>query len=137
MKPPPPTERIVQRQILAMMGRCFPDVLVHHSPNGGHLAGDASARFRQVGALKGDGMKVGWPDLTAVWNHAVAFMEVKRPGYTPSAVKPQQREIHARLAEMGFAPAIVTCEQEAFNFLRDRGAPWNGLKLLSMMERAA
>jgi hypothetical protein len=122
-KAPPPTERQVQRSILQMMGTAFPSVLVHHSPNGGHLAGDKIARFMQVGALKGDGMKIGWPDLTCVWNHGIAFMEVKRPGYTPSQVSSQQREIHAQLAEMGFAPAIVTTSAEAFSFLRERGAP--------------
>lgn len=125
MKPPPPTERIVQRQILAMIGTAFPRVFVHHSPNGGHLAGNDAARFKQVGALKGDGMKVGFPDLIAFWNHGVALMEVKRPGYSPSAVKPAQIQVHATLAEMGFAPAIVTSPAEAFAFLRERGAPTN------------
>jgi hypothetical protein len=125
VKRPAFTERAVQRAILGMMGVCFPSVLVHHSPNGGHLAGDREARFKQVGALKGDGMKVGWPDLTCVWNRGVAFMEVKRPGYRPSEVSPQQHEIHARLAELGFAPAIVTSAEEAFAFLKERGAPTN------------
>jgi hypothetical protein len=41
----PPNERQTQRAILAMLGRSFPRVLVHHSPNGGHLAGDREARF--------------------------------------------------------------------------------------------
>lgn len=118
-----PTERQVQRSILAMMGTAFPRVLVHHSPNGGHLAGNDQARFKQVGALKGDGMKTGFPDLIAIWNHGVAFMEVKRPGYSPSQVSPAQIELHATLAEMGFTPAIVTSQEEAFAFLKERGAP--------------
>jgi|SRR5689334_3566273 len=110
-----------------MIGRSFPRVLVHHSPNGGHLAGDREARFKQVGALKGDGMKVGFPDLACYWNHGHCLMEVKRPGYTPSCVSDAQRAMHVTLAEMGYQPAIVTCEEEAFQFLRDRGAPWNGV----------
>lgn len=125
MKAPPPTERQVQRSILQMMGTAFPRVLVHHSPNGGHLAGNDEARFKQAGALRGDGMKAGFPDLIAIWNRGVAFMEVKRPGYTPSQVSPQQVQIHAQLAEMGFSPAIVTSPEEAFAFLRERGAPTN------------
>jgi hypothetical protein len=125
MKLPPPTERQVQRAIISMMGTAFPSVLVHHSPNGGHLAGNDEARFKQAGALRGDGMKPGFPDLIAIWNRGVAFMEVKRPGYAPSQVKPQQIQIHARLAELGFAPAIVTSPEEAFAFLRERGAPTN------------
>jgi hypothetical protein len=123
----PPNERQTQRAILAMLGRSFPRVLVHHSPNGGHLAGDREARFKQVGALKGDGMKTGWPDLTCVWNHGIAFIEVKRPKFTPSCVSKDQRAIHVTLAEMGFPVAIATCEEEAFQHLRDRGAPWNGI----------
>lgn len=118
-----PTERQVQRSILEMAGICFPSVLIHHSPNGGHLAGDREARFKQVGALKGDGMKPGFPDLLCVWNHGVAFIEVKRPGYRPSDVSPDQARMHARLAELGFTPAIVTSSDEAFAFLKQRGAP--------------
>jgi len=123
---PVPTERQVQRSILDMMGKLFPAVLVHHSPNGGHLAGDRQARFKQVGALKGDGMKVGWPDLTCVWNRGVAFMEVKRPGWTPSRVSEQQLSIHDKLADCGFKPAIVASVEEAEAFLLDRGAPCIG-----------
>lgn len=122
MKPPIPTERATQRAILQMMGTCFPSVLVHHSPNGAHLAGEDSARFRQIGALKGDGMKTGWPDLLCVWNRGVAFMEVKRPGCA-KRISPDQEIIHARLAECGYQVAIVTSPEEAFAFLRDRGAP--------------
>lgn len=119
------SERQVQRAILQMAGTCFPSVLIHHSPNGGHLAGDREARFKQVGARKGDGMKTGFPDLIAIWNHGVAFLEVKRPGYSPSEVSPAQIGMHAKLAEMGFAPAVVTSPEEAFAFLRERGAPTN------------
>lgn len=118
-------ERDVQRSILRMCGTCFPDVLIHHSPNGGHLAGDKMARWRQVGALKGDGMKTGFPDLIAIWNRGVAFMEVKRPKYTPSDVSDDQRKLHKRLMELGFEPAIVTSAAEAFSFLKERGAPTN------------
>jgi len=123
MKLPPPKEREVQRSILRMAGTHFPDVLIHHSPNGGHLAGDKLARFKQAGALKGDGMKPGFPDLICFWNHGVALMEVKRPGYTPSDVKDEQVKIHGTLAEMGFAPAIVTSPADAYAFLIERGAP--------------
>ena len=130
-------ERQAQRQILAMVGRCFPSAFVHHSPNGGHLAGDGGARYRQVGALKGDGMKPGFPDLAVYWNHGHCLLEVKRPRYTPSMVSPDQVRVHQSLAEMGWPVAIVTGEEEAFQVLRDRGAPWNRVLPVSMMERAA
>ena len=125
MKPPAPSERQVQRAILHMMGWAFPRVLVWHIPNGAFLGDDEQARKRTMGMLLGDGLKPGAPDLACYWNHGHALIEVKRPGYSPSQVKPKQIEIHAELAEMGFAPAIVTSPEEAFAFLRERGAPTN------------
>lgn len=134
VRAPLPTERCVQRSILAMAGRCFPEVILHASPNGGHLAGDSVARFKQVGALRGDGMKVGWPDLICLWNHGVAFIEVKRPKV--GKVSEVQERMHHDLAERGFPVAVVISVEEAFQHLRDRGAPWNGLKPLEMMVAA-
>lgn len=135
MKPPPISERQAQRSILQMIGRCFPAVVYHHSPNGAHLAGGDAARFKQIGALKGDGMKCGWPDIVTHWNHGTAYMEVKAPGRARN-ISPDQRAVHELLASMGFPVAIVTNEAEAFQILIDRGAPWNRLKPLSMMEAA-
>jgi hypothetical protein len=51
---PIPTERQVQRSILQMMGLMFPRVFVTHVPNGAHLAGGDTSRFKQAGALKGN-----------------------------------------------------------------------------------
>lgn len=123
MKLPAPTERQTQRAILDMMGKLFPQVFVAHVPNGAHLAGGKLERIMQMGALKGDGLKNGFPDLIAYWNHGHCLMEVKRPGYSPSAIRPEQTKIHERLAEMGWRPAIVTSPEEAFAFLKERGAP--------------
>jgi hypothetical protein len=119
----PPKERQVQRSILEMMGIAFPHVFVAHVPNGAHLSGDERARCMQIGALKGDGLKNGFPDLVCYWNRGHCLMEVKRPGYRPSDVRPDQLRIHETLTEMGWAPAIVTSPEEAFAFLRERGAP--------------
>lgn len=123
MKAPIPTERQVQRSILHMMGYAFPRVLVWHVPNGAFLGEDEKARRRTMGMLLGDGLKPGAPDLACYWNHGHCLLEVKRPGYSPSQVSDRQIEMHARLAEMGFAPGIVTSPEEAFEFLRERGAP--------------
>jgi hypothetical protein len=120
MKPPVPTERAVQRSILGMMGLCFPDVFVAHVPNGAHLSGDERARCMQMGALKGDGLKTGFPDLVLYWNHGHALIEVKRPG---GKLNPAQEALHPVLAEMGFAPAICTSADEAYDYLIERGAP--------------
>lgn len=125
MKLPIPTERQVQRSILAMMGHCFPQVLVWHVPNGAFLGNDERARRRTMGGLLGDGLKPGAPDLATYWNHGHALIEVKRPGYSPSQVSLQQTVMHGQLAEMGYPVGIVTSPAEAFAFLKDRGAPTN------------
>lgn len=120
MKPPPPTERAVQRSILAMVKLRFPDVFVAHIPNGAHLFGDDRTRAMQMGALKGDGLRKGMPDLAAYWNHGHALIEVKRPG---GKLSPDQEELHALFAAMGHKPAVCTSQAEAYLFLRERGAP--------------
>lgn len=122
MKPPIPTERQIQRAILKMAGLCFPDVLLAHVPNGAHLSGNERERCMQMGALKGDGLKIGFPDLIAIWNRGVAFIEVKRPG---GKLSPQQLVMHDRLNQLGYTPAVVTSPAEAFEFLKERGAPAN------------
>lgn len=120
MKAPIPTERQVQRSILAMAGTHFPDVFVCHVPNGAHLSGDERARCMQMGALKGDGLKVGFPDLLFYWNHGHALIEVKRPGGKLSS---HQEAMHLLLASMGYQPAVCTSPEEAYSFLVERGAP--------------
>lgn len=123
-----PTERQVQRAILRMAGICFPDMLIAHVPNGAHLAGDSTARFKQMGALLGDGLKRGWPDLICVWRGGVALLEVKRPG---GRLTGEQPALHAQLAAIGHAPEVVTSPGEAFAALVDRGAvakvQWGGV----------
>ena len=119
-----PSERSVQRQILAMCGTCFPDVLIHHSPNGAQLAGNPTARFKQIGALKGDGMRKGFVDLIAIWSGGVAFIEVKRPKL--GRLSPEQAVMIERLRGMGWPVAVVTSTDEAHTFLKNSGAPCVG-----------
>lgn len=119
---PLPTERQTQRSILQMLGLVFPETFVTHVPNGAHLAGNDAARFKQMGALKGDGLKTGFPDLAIYWNHGHALIEVKRPGCA-KRLSPDQKAVHARLEELGWPVAVVTSPSEAFTFLRERGAP--------------
>jgi hypothetical protein len=119
-----PTERQVQRGILAMARACFPDVLIHHSPGGAHLAGSPTSRFKQMGALKGDGMRVGFPDLICLWNGGAAFMEVKRP--KRSVVSAEQTAMLTRLIDMGWNARIVKSVEDAHAFLKACGAPCKG-----------
>jgi hypothetical protein len=116
-----PTERQIQRAILAMARTCFPDVLIHHSPGGAHLAGSATARFKQMGALKGDGMRPGFPDLICVWKGGVAFMEVKRAKL--SKVSPEQEQMLSLIRGMGHPVAIIKSVDDAHTFLKVSGAP--------------
>lgn len=117
-----PTERQVQRSILAMCGVCFPDVLIIHIPNGAHLAGNSTARFKQMGALKGDGFKPGVPDLLCLWApFQGCFIEVKRPKL--GRVSVEQAAIQARLVDLCWPVTNVTSVEEAYTFLRQCGAP--------------
>lgn len=120
-----PTERQVQRGILKMCGLCFPKVFITAIPNGAHLAGNDQARFKQMGALKGDGLKVGFPDLLCLWSVGKgALIEVKRPKL--GKMSPDQSAVHMILMDLGWACRVVTSETEAFQFLRGCGAPWSG-----------
>lgn len=121
-----PTERQVQRAILKMCGDVFPSALVAHVPNGAHLSGDVRARCMQIGALKGDGMKPGFPDLIVTWNHGVGFLEVKRPKL--GKVSGEQEAIHATLREQGHGIAVVTSATEAQAFMLDWGVPATGAR---------
>jgi hypothetical protein len=117
-----PTERQTQRAILSMMGTCFRDVFVTHIPNGAHLAGNPIARFKQMGALKGDGLKIGMPDLLCLWSpRDGCFIEVKRP--KTGRLSDEQRAVHARLIELCWPVKTVTSADEAYRFLRECGAP--------------
>lgn len=119
---PVPSERQVQRSILRMMGSCFRDVFVTHIPNGAHLAGNERARFKQMGALKGDGLKPGFPDLLALWAPGRgALIEVKRPkGFR---ISDDQKAMHDALAALGWPVATVTSAEATYRFLRQCGAP--------------
>jgi hypothetical protein len=123
MNPPIlPSERQVQRAILSMMGTSFRDVFVTAIPNGAHLAGNDTARFKQMGALKGDGLKVGMPDLLCLWSpRDGCFIEVKRPKL--GVLSDNQKAIHARLIELCWPVATVSSSEEAYTFLRQCGAP--------------
>lgn len=126
MNAPLPTERVVQRSILKMLGVSFPRVYCMAIPNGAQLAGSATSRFKQMGALKGDGLKVGAPDLLCLWSDGKgAFLEVKRP--KTGRVSDEQKAVHGKLADIRWPVAVVTSVDAAYDFLRACGAPWSGI----------
>lgn len=117
-----PTERQVQRSILKMAGTCFPDVYITAVPNGAHLAGNDVARFKQMGALKGDGLKIGFPDLICLWSPGDGcLIEVKRP--KKGKLSDEQKAVHQRLIDLCWPVTTVTSIDEAYTFLRQCGAP--------------
>lgn len=119
-----PTERSVQRAILALCGACFPDVWITAIPNGAHLAGDKVSRFKQMGALKGDGLKVGAPDLLCLWSGGGLLVEVKRE--KGGVVSDAQKAVHERLSAINWPVAVVRSPDEARAALVAAGAPCRG-----------
>ena len=113
-------ERQVQRGILAMARQLFPHVLLHHSPNGAHLAGG------HAGPLLGDGMLPGYPDLACYWGGGGhLLMEVKRT--KGGVVSDAQKAVHERLGTMGWPVSIVRSQDDAYHALRAAGAPCVGV----------
>jgi len=125
-KAPVPTERAIQREILRMCGTVFPAVLVVHVPNGAHLSGTDAQRSRQMGALRGDGLKPGFPDLIALWNGGAGFLEVKRP--KTGRVSDDQKAMIGHLSELSHNVAIVRSAIEAQDALLSWGAPANAVR---------
>lgn len=118
-----PTERQIQRAILQMAGLCFPDVVIHHSPNGTFL-GSAKDKAIRGGASRGDGTKAGWPDLECFWQGGGIFLEVKRP--KTGVLSDNQKAIHERLSAIGWPVTVVRSPIEAHAALCAAGAPCRG-----------
>lgn len=119
---PLPTERQVQRSILRMMGTCFKDVLAVHVPNGAHLAGNDAERSRQMGALLGDGLKKGFPDVLCLWSPGKgALLEIKRPKL--GRLSSEQEAMHETLRRLRWPIETVTSQEDAYQFLVECGAP--------------
>ena len=119
-----PKERETQRAILKMCGLLFPDVFIHHSPNGAQLAGNAMSRMKQIGALKGDGFKVGFPDLLCLWNGGGCLLEVKRE--KGGVLSDAQKALHERLQAINWPVTVVRSPNEAHAALCAAGAPCRG-----------
>ena len=92
------------------------------------MAGGSTARFKQMGALLGDGMQRGWPDLIVLWPHGCgALIEVKRPRL--GRLSDEQRELHAKLESIGWRVATCSSVGEAYTFLHACGVPWSGAEV--------
>ncbi len=119
------TERQVQRASLEMIRRCFPRVLYHHSAVT-QLIGTGKQRAMQMGAMKGDGFKPGFPDILCLWPvRTGCLIEFKRP--KGGVVSEAQDEMHRLLIEIGWPVRVAKSVEDAFEFLKESGAPWNGI----------
>jgi hypothetical protein len=122
---PAPTERQIQRASLEMIRTCFPRVLYHHSAVT-LLSGTPKQRGMQMGAMKGDGFKVGFPDIICLWPvRTGCLIEFKRP--KGGVVSDKQDEMHKLLVEIGWPVRVCKSVDDAYAFLRESGAPWNGV----------
>ena len=107
-----------------MIRACFPSVLYHHSAVV-KLTGTAQARGMQMGAMKADGFKVGFPDILCLWApRNGCLMEFKRP--KGGVVSDAQKEMHATLTALEWPVAIIKSVEEAHAFLKSCGAPCVG-----------
>ena len=91
-------------------------------PNGAHLSGDASARARQMNAMKADGLRVGFPDLLLYPRRiaAIGHFEIKREG---GKLSPAQTECIAWLQGRGHRVAVIRSIEDA----RDTLVEWGWL----------
>lgn len=119
MKRPRLLERPVQRALVASFA--YAGCHAAHVPNGSHLAGDASARARQIAALKKDGLRAGFPDLIVLDQRTlrVGFVEVKREGVT--ALDPAQVWWRDELQRLGYPWALANTPDGAPGILRGWG----------------
>lgn len=74
--------------------------------------------------MLGDGMRKGFPDLIAIWDGGVSFLEVKRA--KRAVVSDEQEALLKRLSDMNHNVAIVRSVEEAHAFLKGCGAPCVG-----------
>lgn len=130
---PVPTEREVQRHILAMAKLCFPRVICHHSANAHGKRGKRG--MVQAAMNKADGVQAGWPDLIFIAPDFIAFGEVKRP--KGSVTSDNQTAMLDRLSSFGFPTSILKSAEQAYRWLREIGAPWSGIKFVDDDEREA
>lgn len=86
----PPREDKVQAAIIAYVEAAYPQVDIFHIPNGANLS------KAERGKMKRQGRRRGILDLYLVWDGGDGWLEVKRPGFSPSDVSTEQRRFIER-----------------------------------------
>jgi hypothetical protein len=110
----PPQEAAVQRAIIDALR--WRGIYAAHVPNAGKRSRAAGKR------LKGEGMKAGFPDLVVYGPRGKhMLLEVKRPGWSPSDVSDNQRDVHAILRDLGHVVEVVASIDDALAVLTREG----------------
>ena len=107
---------VIQWWALACHGYKIPEFALFAVPNGG-------ARDVITGALmKSEGSRRGVPDLMLAYPSARfwgLFIEMKRPGASPSAVSPEQRAFIEYLQSAGYAAGVHYSAESAIQAIKE------------------
>ena len=118
MKSPAPLEVVVQTSIIAGLRACFRPIDIRAVPNAtGWLSKAQRAKLKREGRTKGT------LDLIVAWPGGDGFLEIKRPGYTPSDVTTEQRELIDLWGSWGRNVGIASTIAEAVAVVTAWGAP--------------
>lgn len=117
LKKPKQSERMVQRAIIKEVAKM--GFRTAHVPNGAQLAGGSGSRARQMNALKGDGLLVGFPDLILFADIPdIGFLEVKKEGGTQND---NQVKVQAWMDSDGHKYAVVRSVEDTIETLKEWG----------------
>lgn len=109
------TEIQIQTRFRSRMKMLAPEVLLVAIPNGGKRT-----EWEKLQAAR-EGMRVGFPDIMAMWRGGTAYLEFKQRSGSPT---------DAQLANLnwlhdhGFPCGIFRSVDSAVQFIRDQGAPF-------------
>lgn len=115
-----PLEDIEQQAVATWISLCAPSLLWTHPPNGG-------SRHKAVATkLKKQGVSPGVPDImifTPAFYQGEPYVgvaiELKRRDAAPSAVKPEQRQWLAGLAEAGWLTSVCRGADECTRLIKE------------------
>ena len=109
-KAPRPLEAAIQVAIVRYLRLALPGAVIHASPGGAKLAGNARDRGIAMHKLKSMGMLVGFPDLIVLWRGSLFALEVKRSGEDPDE---DQLWVGRRIVANGGKWAVVRSVDDA------------------------
>ena len=112
-------EKQVQNQILKYLNHFLTDSFAYEIYNGGVPA--CARGNRIIYKTKGEYRPNGMPDIVWVWNGVTRFIEtkVKATAKTKKTyLKPEQREIHARILDCGGEVLVIRSLREIQEYIQ-------------------